>query len=170
MGLTPMEGLVMGTRAGDIDAGIISYLWRTADMGVDEIETMLNRRSGMLGLSGDSDMRSVQGRIESQDSDAELAYEVYIHRLRKYVGAYLAVLGHCDVISFTAGVGENDARVRRDALKGLARLGIEIDEQLNDSPARGERRISPDGSPTTVLVIPTDEELAIARAAFGVLR
>ena len=170
MGLTPMEGLVMGTRAGDIDAGIISYLWRTADMGVDEIETMLNRRSGMLGLSGDSDMRSVQGRIESQDSDAELAYEVYIHRLRKYVGAYLAVLGHCDIISFTAGVGENDARVRRDALKGLARLGIEIDEQLNDSPARGARRISPDGSPTTVLVIPTDEELAIARAAFGVLR
>ena len=170
MGLTPMEGLVMGTRAGDIDAGIISYLWRTADMGVDEIETMLNRRSGMLGLSGDSDMRSVQSRIESGDSEAKLAYEVYIHRLRKYVGAYLAVLGHCDVISFTAGVGENDAKVRRDALSGLARLGIEIDEQLNDSPARGERRISPDGSPTTVLVIPTDEELAIARAAFGVLR
>jgi acetate kinase len=84
--------------------------------------------------------------------------------LRKYVGAYLALLGHCDVISFTAGVGENDTRVRRDALSGLTRLGIEVDEQLNDSPARGARRISADKSPTTVLVVPTDEELAIARA------
>jgi acetate kinase len=169
MGLTPMEGLVMGTRAGDIDAGIISYLWRTADMGVDEIETMLNRRSGMLGLSGESDMRAVQARVESGDEDARLAYEVYIHRLRKYIGAYLALLGHCDVITFTAGVGENDHKVRRDALTGLGRLGIEIDEHLNSSPARGARRISADRSPTTVLVIPTDEELAIARATFGVL-
>ncbi len=169
MGLTPMEGLVMGTRAGDIDPGIISYLSRTADMGIDEIEAMLNRRSGMLGLSGDGDMRAVQARIEAGDEVARLAYEVYIHRLRKYVGAYLALLGHCDVITFTAGVGENDARVRRDALTGLARLGIEIDEHLNDSQARVARRISVDKSPTTVLVIPTDEELAIARAAFGVL-
>ena len=164
MGLTPMEGLVMGTRAGDIDPGIISYLTRTADMGIDEIETMLNRRSGMLGLSGDGDMRAVQTRIAAGDEVARVAYEVYIHRLRKYVGAYLALLGHCDVISFTAGVGENDANVRRAALTGLARLGIEIDEHLNDSPARGARRISADKSPTTVLVIPTDEELAIARA------
>ncbi len=169
MGLTPMEGLVMGTRAGDIDPGIISYLWRTADMGIDEIEAMLNRRSGMLGLSGDGDMRAVQARIEAGDEVARLAYEVYIHRLRKYVGAYLALLGHCDVITFTAGVGENDARVRRDALTGLTRLGIEIDEHLNDSPARVARRISADKSPTTVLVIPTDEELAIARAALGVV-
>ncbi len=164
MGLTPMEGLVMGTRAGDIDAGIISYLARSADMGIDEIEAMLNRRSGMFGLSGDGDMRAVQSRIASGDEVAAVAYEVYIHRLRKYVGAYLALLGHCDVISFTAGVGENDARVRRDALSGLARLGIEVDEHLNDNPARGARRISADKSPTTVLVIPTDEELAIARA------
>ena len=164
MGLTPMEGLVMGTRAGDIDAGVISYLARTADMGIDEIETMLNRRSGMFGLSGDGDMRAVQTRIAAGDEVARVAYEVYIHRLRKYVGAYLALLGHCDVISFTAGVGENDANVRRDALSGLAGLGIEIDEHLNDSPARGARRISTDKSPTTVLVIPTDEELAIARA------
>lgn len=171
MGLTPMEGLVMGTRAGDIDAGIISYLCRTADMGVGEIETMLNRRSGMLGLSGESDFRVVHQQIEAGDEDALLAYEVYIHRLRKYVGAYLALLGHCDVITFTAGVGENDHKVRRDALTGLARLGIEIDEHLNSSPASfGARRISADKSPTTVLVIPTDEELAIARATFGVVR
>lgn len=165
MGLTPMEGLVMGTRCGDIDPGVISYLWRTAGMGLDEIETMLNRRSGLFGLSGDGDLRAVQQRIESGDKIAQQAYEVYIHRLRKYVGAYVALLGQVDVISFTAGVGENAAAVRRDALSGLTRLGIEVDEHLNDSPARGARRISAEKSSTTVLVIPTDEELAIARAS-----
>ena len=169
MGLTPLEGLVMGTRSGDIDAGIISYLARTAGMGIDEIETMLNRHSGMLGLSGESDFRVVHQRIAAGDQDAQLAYEVYIHRLRKYVGAYLVLLGHADVITFTAGVGENDAKVRRDALTGLGRLGIELDEGLNESPARGARRISTESSPTTVLVIPTDEELAIARASITVV-
>lgn len=164
MGLTPMEGLVMGTRSGDIDPGVISYLWRAAGMGVEDIETMLNRHSGMYGLAGEIDFRIVHQRIESGDENARLAYEVYIHRLRKYIGAYLAILGHTDVVVFTAGVGENDARVRRDALTGLAPLGIELDEHLNDSPARGARRISADKSPTTVLVIPTNEELAIARA------
>ena len=168
-GLTPMEGRGMGTRAGDIDAGVISYLWRTADMGVDEIETMLNRRSGLLGLSGDVDMRVIDQRIKSGDETARIAYEVYIHRLRKYIGAYLALLGNVDVITFTAGVGENQAGVRRDALSGLSRLGIELDEHLNDSPSRAARRISADKSPTTVLVIPTDEELAIARASVTVL-
>jgi len=169
MGLTPMEGLVMGTRSGDIDPGVLVYLWRTADMGVEEIETMLNRHAGMYGLSGEIDFRVVHKRIESGDEAAQLAYDVYIHRLRKYIGAYLAVLGHTDVITFTAGVGENDARVRRDALTGLAPLGIELDEHLNDSPARGARRISADKSPTTVLVIPTNEELAIAQACLTVI-
>ena len=169
MGLTPMEGLVMGTRAGDIDAGVISYLWRTADMGVDEIETMLNRRSGLLGLSGDVDMRVIDQRIKDGDQTAKVAYEVYIHRLRKYIGAYLALLGHVDVITFTAGVGENQSSVRRDALTGMSRLGIELDEHLNDSPSRAARRISVDTSPTTVLVVPTDEELAIARASMTVI-
>lgn len=169
MGLTPMEGLVMGTRAGDIDAGVISYLWRTADMGVDEIETMLNRRSGLLGLSGDVDMRVIDQRIKDGDQTAKVAYEVYIHRLRKYIGAYLALLGHVDVITFTAGVGENQSSVRRDALTGMSRLGIELDERLNDSPSRAARRISADTSPTTVLVVPTDEELAIARASMTVI-
>jgi acetate kinase len=169
MGLTPMEGLVMGTRSGDIDPGVISYLWRTAGMGVEDIETMLNRKSGMYGLAGEIDFRIVHQRIESGDEDARLAYEVYIHRLRKYIGAYLAILGHTDVVAFTAGVGENDARVRRDALTGLATLGIELDEHLNDSPARGARLISADKSPTTVLVIPTNEELGIARACLTVI-
>jgi len=169
MGMTPMEGLVMGTRSGDLDPGVISYLWRSAGMGMDEIETMLNRNSGMLGLGGEVDFRVVHERIASGDEAAKLAYEVYIHRLRKYIGAYLAVLGHVDVITFTAGVGENDARVRRDALSGLTSLGIELDERLNEDPSRQARRISTKSSPTVVLVIPTDEELAIARASLTVL-
>jgi acetate kinase len=169
MGLTPMEGLVMGTRSGDLDPGIITYLWRTAGMSVEDIESMLNRRSGVMGLGGAIDFRILHQRIESGDAEARLAYDVYIHRLRKYIGAYLALLGHTDVITFTAGVGENDALVRRDALSAMATLGIELDEHLNDSPARGPRRITADMSPTTVLVIPTGEELAIARACVGVL-
>jgi acetate kinase len=164
MGLTPMEGLVMGTRSGDIDPGIITYLSRTAEMSVEDIESMLNRRSGMLGLGGEIDFRVVHQRIESGDPAAQLAYDVYIHRLRKYIGAYLAVLGSADVITFTAGVGENDAAVRRDALSGMSALGVELDEELNAEPSRVPRRISAESSGTTVLVIPTDEELAIARA------
>ncbi|WP_319448138.1 MULTISPECIES: acetate kinase [unclassified Mycobacterium] len=167
MGLTPMEGLVMGTRSGDLDPGIITYLWRTAGMSVEEIESMLNRNSGVLGLGGEIDFRVLHQRIDAGDEAAQLAYEVYIHRLRKYIGAYMALLGNTDVITFTAGVGENDAAVRRDALIGLAPLGIELDEHLNTSPARGPRRITVDMSPVTVLVIPTDEELAIARACTG---
>lgn len=169
MGLTPMEGLVMGTRSGDVDPGVLVYLWRTAGMSVEDIETMLNKRSGVRGLGGEIDFRVLHRRIDEGDADARLAYDVYIHRLRKYIGAYLALLGNTDVITFTAGVGENDAAVRRDALSGMAPLGIELDEHLNASPGRVARRISFETSPVTVLVIPTDEELAIARACVGVL-
>jgi acetate kinase len=164
MGLTPMEGLVMGTRSGDLDPGIITYLWRTAGMSVEDIESMLNRKSGVSGLGGEIDFRVLHQRIDAGDEAAQLAYEVYIHRLRKYIGAYMALLGSTDVITFTAGVGENDATVRRDALIGLSPLGIELDEHLNNSPAKGPRRITVDMSPVTVLVVPTDEEGAIARA------
>jgi acetate kinase len=169
MGLTPMEGLVMGTRSGDIDPGVIMYLWRTARMSVEDIETMLNKRSGVGGLGGEIDFRMLHQRIESGDDAAQLAYDVYIHRLRKYIGAYLALLGTADVITFTAGVGENDAAVRRDALSGMTALGIELDEHLNASKAKAARRISADQSPTAVLVIPTNEELAIARACVEVV-
>lgn len=164
MGMTPMEGLVMGTRSGDIDPGIILFLRRAAGMDVEDIDTMLNRESGVRGLGGENDFRKLRACIESGDENARLAYDVYIHRLRKYVGAYLAVLGRTDVISFTAGVGENDAAVRRDALAGLTALGIEIDEELNTSSSREARRISTPESPVTVLVVPTNEELAIAQA------
>ncbi|HEV7852833.1 MAG TPA: acetate kinase [Mycobacterium sp.] len=169
MGLTPLEGLVMGTRSGDIDPGIISYLSRTAGMRVEDIETMLNKRSGVRGLGGEIDFRVLHQRIESGDAAAQLAYDVYIHRLRKYIGAYMAVLGNTDVITFTAGVGENDAVVRRDALAGLTTLGIELDGRLNESSDKCARRISAETSRTTVLVVPTDEELAIARACVDVV-
>ena len=139
-------------------------------MSVEDIETMLNRRSGVLGLGGEIDFRAMHRRIESGDAAAQLAYDVYIHRLRKYIGAYMAVLGDTDVITFTAGVGENDAAVRRDALTGLTRTGHRARRAAQRSPSKVARRISSDASPTTVLVIPTDEELAIARACASIIR
>ena len=163
MGLTPLEGLVMGTRSGDIDAGVVGYLCRVAEMSVDDVESMLNHQSGMLGLAGERDFRRLHEMIESGDRSARLAYDVFVHRLRKYVGAYLAVLGRTDVVTFTAGIGEHVAAVRRDALSGLVALGIEIDEQRNSQSGNDARRISTDSSPVAVLVIPTNEELAIAR-------
>ncbi|MCV7428992.1 acetate kinase [Mycobacterium montefiorense] len=170
MGLTPLEGLVMGTRSGDIDPGVISYLWRTANMDVDAIESMLNNQSGVWGLAGERDFRRLRSMIESGDSSAQLAYDVFIHRLRKYIGAYLAVLRHTDVISFTAGVGENDAAVRRDALAGLEQLGVVLDESRNLAGGKGAQRISADDSTITVLVVPTNEELAIARDCASIVR
>ena len=169
MGMTPLEGLVMGTRSGDLDPGIIFYLAREAGMSSAEIESMLNRRSGVFGVGGAIDFRELHRRIDARDADARLAYDIYIHRLRKYIGAYLAVLGGADVISFTAGVGENDAAVRADSLAGLQRLGIHIDETRNRAPDSGIRRISADDSPVTVLVVPTNEELAIARDVVAVV-
>ena len=169
MGLTPLEGLVMGTRSGDLDPGVISYLWRAAKMDVDEIESMLNQQSGVFGLAGERDFRRLRMMIESGDSSAQLAYSVFVHRLRKYVGAYLAVLGHTDVVSFTAGIGENDSAVRRDALAGLHELGIVLDQDRNLGEGRRARQISADDSPIVVLVVPTDEELAIARDCVSLL-
>lgn len=169
MGLTPLEGLVMGTRSGDIDPSVVGYLSHAADMGVDDVESMLNQRSGVLGLSGQRDFRRLRTMIESGDHAAQLAYSVFTHRLRKYVGAYLAVLGHTDVISFTAGIGENDPLVRRDAMTGMEELGIVLDERRNLGGGKGARRISADDSPIAVLVIPTNEELAIARDCVSVL-
>ncbi|MEO8816585.1 MAG: acetate kinase [Mycobacterium sp.] len=164
MGMTPLEGLVMGTRCGDVDPGVLLHLQRSAGMGAEQLDELLNRRSGLLGLSGVNDFRELLEQLPAGGA-ARLAYDVYIHRLRKYVGAYLAVLGRVDAIAFTAGVGENVAPVREDALAGLDGLGIAVDPERNRSGS-GARVISPDGSPTTVLVVPTNEELAIARAAW----
>ncbi len=165
MGLTPLEGLVMGTRSGDIDPGIVMHLRRSAGLDVDQIDDLLNRRSGLKGLSGVNDFRELQRLIDAGDADAALAYDVYVHRLRKYIGAYLVTLGGADVITFTAGVGENVTAVRADALAGLEELGIEVDPQRNTAKERTARFISTDTSKVAVLVVPTNEELAIARAA-----
>ncbi|MFD6855803.1 acetate kinase [Rhodococcus sp. NPDC060090] len=165
MGLTPLEGLVMGTRSGDIDPGVLMHLNRAAGMDVDEIDRVLNRSSGLKGLSGVNDFRALLELIDDGDTDAKLAYDVYVHRLKKYIGAYLAILGGIDTIVFTGGVGENNIDVRRDSLAGLDRLGIVVDPERNEASGGGERRISADNSHVEVLVIPTNEELAIARAA-----
>ena len=164
MGLTPLEGLVMGTRSGDIDPGVIMHLRRSAAMSVDDIDTLLNRRSGLIGLSGVNDFRELQQSIDDGDASARLAYDVYIHRLRKYIGAYMIGLGRLDVITFTAGVGENAAAVRADALANLEHFGIQIDSERNSVRSKSARVISAESSAVTVLVVPTNEELAIARA------
>ncbi|MBJ7350503.1 MAG: acetate kinase [Rhodococcus sp.] len=170
MGLTPLEGLVMGTRSGDIDPGVIMHLRRSAGMSVDDIDTLLNRRSGLIGLSGVNDFRELQQRIDDGDASARLAYDVYIHRLRKYIGAYMIGLGRLDVITFTAGVGENAAAVRADALANLEHFGIRIDSERNAVRSKQARVISAESSAVTVLVVPTNEELAIARATDDLVR
>ncbi|NLF05982.1 MAG: acetate kinase [Actinomycetales bacterium] len=167
MGLTPLEGLVMGTRSGDIDAGIVFHLARTAGMSIDELDVLLNRRSGLKGLAGVNDFREVHRLIAEGSQAAQLALDVYLHRLRKYLGAYLAVLGGVDVITFTAGVGENDDAVRAGALAGLERLGIVLDPERNAGRVKEPTIISADGYPVTVAVVPTNEELAIARQALA---
>jgi acetate kinase len=167
MGLTPLQGLVMGTRSGDIDPGALLYLARNAGMGVDDLDGLLNNRSGLKGLAGVGDMREVLSRRAAGDRSATLALAVYCRRVKEYVGAYYAVLGRLDAIAFTAGVGERAAAVRAESLAGLSRLGIEIDTERNGRIEEGI--ISPDSAPVAVLVVPTDEELEIATQTRGVI-
>jgi acetate kinase len=167
MGMSPQGGLVMGTRSGDIDPTVIFHLHRVAGLPLDEIETSLTRHAGLVGLTGENDLRAVLERRRAGDPVATLAFDVYCRRIREYVGAYLAVLGRVDAITFTAGVGENSAIVRATSLAGLENLGIAVDPERN---RRSERVISPGGTPIAVCVVPTDEELEIAtqsRAAIG---
>ena len=163
MGMTPLEGLVMGTRSGDIDPGILFHLHRQAGMTIDQLDDLLNRRSGMLGLTGSSDLRDVQDAAERGDQRASLALDIYCRRLRHTIGAYLVDLHPLHAIVFTAGVGENSAVVRANTLAGLDRLGIALDPDRNEAKGRGTRRISTDDSPVSILVVPTNEELEIAR-------
>ncbi|MBX3091178.1 MAG: acetate kinase [Cryobacterium sp.] len=165
MGMTPLEGLMMGTRGGDIDPGVLLHLQREAGLSWDEIDSVLNHGSGLLGLGGFGDIRDVQSAAGRGDARAALAVDVYVHRIRSYVGAYLAQLGRADAIVFTAGVGENNASVRERALAGLEGFGIHVDQSRNESPLRGPRAISAEGASVSVLVIPTNEELEIARQA-----
>ncbi|NLT53565.1 MAG: acetate kinase [Actinomycetales bacterium] len=168
MGLTPLQGLVMGTRSGDVDPALPAHLCRVAGMSGQDVDDALNRRSGLLGMAGVTDMREVIARSESGDRDATLALDVYCYRIRCYVGAYLAVLGRLDAVTFTAGVGENSPAVRRRSLAGLEGLGIRVDPERNEAGASGPRVISPDGAPVAVLVVPTDEEREIARQSLEV--
>lgn len=163
MGMTPLEGLVMGTRSGDIDPGILFHLHRKAGMTPEQLDDLLNHRSGLLGMTGTSDVRDLLASVERGDARAQLALDVYCYRLKSYIGAYVAQLGRVDAVIFTAGVGENAAEVRRKAIEGLDHIGIVLDHERNRAATNSIRQISTDASPTCVLVVPTDEELEIAR-------
>ena len=159
MGLSPLEGLVMGTRSGDIDPAVIGHVAAAAGQSEADVLAELNRSSGLLGLCGDSDMREITARIAAGDEAADLALDVFCHRIRKYVGAYVAVLGGCDALVFTAGIGEHSALVRTRVCAGLGVFGMVLDDDRNE---RSELVISRDDASTAVLVVPTDEEHAIA--------
>ncbi|MFF5298157.1 acetate kinase [Streptomyces sp. NPDC013161] len=169
MGLTPLEGLVMGTRSGDLDPAVIFHLIRVGEMSTDEIDTLLNKKSGLIGLCGDNDMREIRRRIDEGDEQAELAFDIYIHRLKKYIGAYCAVLGRVDAVAFTAGVGENASAVREAAVEGLELLGLEVDGALNAVRSDEPRLISPASGRVAVAVVPTDEELEIATQTYALV-
>ncbi len=169
MGLTPLEGLVMGTRSGDIDPAVVFHLKRVADMDTDAIDELLNKKSGLVGLCGDNDMREIRRRIDEGDERAALAFDIYIHRLKKYIGAYTAVLGRVDAVAFTAGVGENAAPVRAAAIAGLEEMGMAVDADLNAVRGDEPRLISPEYARVAVAVVPTDEELEIAQQTYALV-
>ena len=168
MGMTPLEGLVMGTRTGDIDPAVTFHLFRQAGMSIDEIDTLMNRRSGMYGLTGMIDMRDITTAAADGDVASAAALEIYCYRLRKYIGAYTAVLGRVDAIAFTAGIGENSAPVRAQTLADLEHLGVLLDAAANEERSDQARRISAPDSPVAALVVPTNEEWEIAREAVAV--
>ncbi|MFF3640542.1 acetate kinase [Streptomyces sp. NPDC002564] len=169
MGLTPLEGLVMGTRSGDTDPAVIFHLARVGGMSIDEIDVLLNKKSGLIGLCGDNDMREIRRRVDEGDEQAALAFDIYVHRLKKYIGAYYAVLGRVDAIAFTAGVGENAAPVREAAVAGLEELGLAVDGALNSVRSDEARLISPEYARVAVAVVPTDEELEIASQTYALV-
>jgi len=162
MGMTPLEGLIMGTRSGDLDPAIIFYLGRKTGFSPDEIETLLNKNSGLKGICGVNDMREIAQLAEKGDAPARLAIEMYCYRIKKYIGAYYTVLGQVDALVFTAGIGENAADIRLRTCTGLSGLGIEVDENKNNLKTNGVQEIQSTKSSVSILVIPTDEELEIA--------
>jgi acetate kinase len=169
MGLTPLQGLVMGTRSGDVDPGLHTFLHNELGMTITEIDTLLNKQSGLKGMAGVNDFRELEQRRAAGDEAAQLAFEVYVHRLKHYLGAYLALLGRLDVLSFTAGVGENNPALRAAVVDGLDGLGFEVDQDLNGVRSKDARVISPDSAGITIAVVPTNEELAIARETAALL-
>ncbi len=170
MGFTPLEGLVMGTRSGDIDPAIIFYLEKEKGLKIDEIDVILNRKSGLLGMSGISnDMRSILGAAESGNKRAELTLDIFCYRIKKYIGAYLAVVGNVHALIFAGGIGENAPSVRSRICKGLEPLGISLSETENKKIRGSEGRINVEGSPIKILVIPTNEERSIAGDTYEIV-
>jgi len=170
LGMTPLEGLVMGTRSGDVDPALHLFLKQNKGMDLESIDALLNKESGLKGLCGLNDMRDIHQAAAAGDSRAALALDVQTYRNRKYIGAYMAVLGRVDGIVFTAGIGENDAIVRSESLKGLEVFGVRLDPEKNSLRAKEARCISSADSTVRVFVIPTNEELAIAREVATVVR
>ena len=170
MGLTPLEGLMMGTRSGDIDGGAITFLAKKLDLDADGVSNLLNKQSGVLGITGESsDMRDVENAAAEGNARAQLALDMYFYRIKKYIGAYAAAMGGVDIIVFTAGVGENQASMREAVCQDMEFLGIKFDKEKNKT--RGEEAvISADDSKVTVCVIPTDEELMIATDTMNLLK
>lgn len=169
MGLGPMNGLIMGTRSGDIDQSVIFYLVNQLGYDLNQVNTILNKKSGMLGLTGFSDMRDITKAIESGEATAELAYEMYAYRIKKYIGAYAAVLNGLHAIVFTAGVGENDKKIRELICQDMDFMGITIDTERNALRSRQISEISKEDASVKVLVIPTNEELEIARQCYNLV-
>jgi len=170
MGMTPLEGLVMGTRCGDMDPAIPFYLGRVTGMDNDEIESLLNKESGLQGICGSNDMREVIRLTDAGDAQARLALDMYCYRIKKYIGAYYAALGTLDAVVFTGGIGENAARVREQCCTGLEALGITLDREKNASTDSKSFDIHGEASPVSLLVIPTNEELEIAQQAVSCIQ
>ena len=170
MGLTPLEGLMMGTRSGDIDGGAITFIQKKLGLDADGMSNLLNKKSGMLGITGiSSDMREIDAACEEGNERALLATDMYFYRIRKYIGAYAAAMDGCDIIVFTAGVGENQASMREKVCEGLSFMGVKIDVEKNSGIHGEEAVISTPDSKVTVVVIPTDEELMIATDTMALL-
>ena len=162
MGLSPLEGLIMGTRSGDIDPAIITYLLNLDELKAEEIDAFLNKKSGLLGICGSSDMREVVVKMQEGDERAHLAFEMFCYRIKKYIGAYYAVLGRIDAIVFTGGIGENAPYSREKICNDLTHMGIKIDHELNFAKVFGARDLSSPDAAVKTLVVPTNEELEIA--------
>lgn len=170
MGLTPLEGLMMGTRSGDIDAGAVTFLQKKLGLDADGMSDLLNKKSGILGVTGiSSDMREIEDAIEHGNERAKMGLDMYNYRIRKYIGAYAAAMGGCDIIVFTAGVGENQYSTREAACEGLEYMGVKLDVEKNKTIRGEEAVISTPDSKVTVCVIPTDEELMIATDTMNLL-
>lgn len=169
MGLTPLEGLMMGTRCGNIDPAIVPFLMKNANLSGEDIDTIMNKKSGLLAISGTNDMREIEAKMDAGDENAKLAFDMFVLRIKKYIGAYIAILGEINAIIFTAGIGENDARIREAVCSGLEIFGIRMDKNKNSVPLGEPRWVGLPETKVRIIIVPTDEELAIAEDTVRVI-